>query len=86
MGTDNSPVAIVADIIAKGLKITLTNELQKVLPPAIMIQTLVSLLDSPTIIEQAGMTPKKLPELVEKNPTVAIEVLFKLMSSQQITE
>ncbi len=56
------------------------------LPPELHAELLERLEDSLPALEQAGLSPARLVDLVEQNPGFAIELLFKLMSSAEISD
>ncbi|XP_047318536.1 CCR4-NOT transcription complex subunit 11-like [Impatiens glandulifera] len=78
MCADASRGAAVRDLIAKALKGPLT--------PTQLEQVLVELTNDPKLVHHCGVTPRKLPELVENNPIIAVEMLFRLMNSPEISE
>ncbi|KAJ4829640.1 hypothetical protein Tsubulata_035699 [Turnera subulata] len=78
MCADTSRGAAVRDLIHKALKGPLA--------PAQQEQVLVELTNDPKLVYHCGLTPRKLPELVENNPLIAVEVLTKLINSPEISE
>ncbi|CAI9108860.1 OLC1v1008560C1 [Oldenlandia corymbosa var. corymbosa] len=78
MCADTSRGAAVRDLISKALKGPLA--------PAQQEQVLLELANDPKLVYHCGLTPRKLPELVENNPVIAVEVLIKLANSSEIEE
>ncbi|XP_042424651.1 CCR4-NOT transcription complex subunit 11-like [Zingiber officinale] len=78
MCADTSRGAVVRDLIAKALKGPLA--------PAQQEQFVLELAKDVKLVYHCGLTPSKLPDLVEHNPLIAVEVLSKLMNSPEISE
>ncbi|VFQ63570.1 unnamed protein product [Cuscuta campestris] len=78
MCADTSRGAAMRDSIAKALKGPLA--------PAHQEQVVSELANDPKLVYHCGLTPRKLPELVENNPVIAVEVLTKFVNSPEIAE
>lgn len=78
MCEDTSNSKLMCELMARALESPLAVEAQK--------QVLENLTRNIKLVYHCGLSPTKLPELVENNPMIAIECLLKLMSSSHITE
>ncbi|PON35589.1 CCR4-NOT transcription complex subunit [Parasponia andersonii] len=78
MCVDTSRGTAVRDLITKALKGPLAPLQQE--------QVLLELASDPKLVYHCGLTPRKLPELVENNPLIAVEVLTKLINSPEIAD
>ncbi|CAH8381492.1 unnamed protein product [Eruca vesicaria subsp. sativa] len=75
MCADTSRGAAVRDLLVKGLKVTLSPTEQEDITTA--------LANDPKLVYHCGITPRKLPQLVEHNPQIAVEILTKLVNSPE---
>ncbi|VVB15056.1 unnamed protein product [Arabis nemorensis] len=78
MCADTSRGATVRDLLVKGLKVTLSPTEQEVIT--------TELANDPKLVYHCGITPRKLPQLVEHNPQIAVEILTKLINSPEIAD
>ncbi|GAU41498.1 hypothetical protein TSUD_13800 [Trifolium subterraneum] len=77
MCIDTSRGAVVRDLIAKALKGALAPRQQELF--------LMELENDANVVYHCGLTPGKLPDLVENNPLIAVEILTNMIKSPDIS-
>lgn len=76
---DNPIERVFRDLMTKALKTPLSQGAQQ------QFRNLLE--ENPNLLHSSGLTPKKLPDLVENNPVSAKDALLKLMeNSIQVAE
>ncbi|XP_010420597.1 PREDICTED: CCR4-NOT transcription complex subunit 11 isoform X3 [Camelina sativa] len=78
MCADTSRGATVRDLLVKGLKMTLSPSEQE--------DITTELTNDPKLVYNCGITARKLPQLVEHNPQIAVEILTKLNNNKEILD
>jgi len=78
MGENTNVALEVKRLVARAFRSSLTTTQSK--------QLQQELKNDPKLAYQCGFTPVKLPQLVENNPLIAIDMLLYLMESNQITD
>lgn len=78
MGIKGERGSEVRELIAKALWSPIPETQQQ--------RVLAQLEEDPKLVHLCGMTPQKLPDLVQNNSVLATEILLKLVSSQQMPQ
>uniref|UniRef100_A0A1J3K1F0 CCR4-NOT transcription complex subunit 11 n=1 Tax=Noccaea caerulescens TaxID=107243 RepID=A0A1J3K1F0_NOCCA len=78
MCADTSRGATVRDLLVKALKVTLSPTEQE--------EIITELTNDSKLVYHCGITPGKLPLLVEHNPQIAVEILAKLNNTREIED
>eukprot|EP00730_Choanoeca_flexa_P001349 TRINITY_DN10596_c0_g1_i5.p1 TRINITY_DN10596_c0_g1~~TRINITY_DN10596_c0_g1_i5.p1 ORF type:complete len:430 (+),score=43.72 TRINITY_DN10596_c0_g1_i5:182-1471(+) len=68
------------------LRRIITHATQEVIPLERQQEIMAKLQADHQLVFRIGMTPEKLPGIVNKNPVLSVEILLRLMSSTQITD
>lgn len=72
--------------VAADLRDIVSRALKSPIPESLQMRVVTHLDAHPKLVHSCGLSPRKLPELVENNSTLATKILFKLASSKQMPQ